>query len=79
MPAAKSHRNAAHRKRRLAEAVQALTALKFGPKQRNQTAAYTLLALLDIRPDTTWANVQAPLIGITPIIDFIANAYAKVG
>ena len=42
MPAAKSHRNAAHRKRRLAEAVQALTALKFGPKQRNQTAAYTL-------------------------------------
>ena len=40
MPAAKSHRNAAHRKRRMAEAVQALTALKFGPKQRNQTSAY---------------------------------------
>lgn len=77
MPAPKSHRNAAHRKRRLAEAVQALTALKFGPKQRNQTAAYTLLALLDIRPDTSWANAQAPLIGITPIIDFIATAYGR--
>jgi len=46
MPADKPNRKTAARKRRLAEAIAALTALQFGPKQRNETAAYTLLALL---------------------------------
>jgi hypothetical protein len=51
--------------------------LQFGPKQRNETAAYTLLALLDLQPDAAWADAQAPLRGITPIIDFIATAYGN--
>ena len=46
-------------------------------KPNRKTAAYSLLALLDLRPDATWANVQAPLRGITPIIEFIATAYGK--
>ncbi len=75
MPADKPNRKTAARKRRLAEAVEVLTDLQFGPKQRNETAAYTLLALLDLQPDSLWANSQAPLRGITPIIDFIADAY----
>ncbi len=75
MPAAKSNRKSSARKRRLAETIGALTALQFGPKQRNETAAYTLLALLDLRPDAAWADAQAPLRGVTPIIDFIADAY----
>jgi len=77
MPADKPNRKATARKRRLAEAVQALTALHFGPKQRNETVAYTLLALLDLQPDAPWADAQAPLCGITPIIDFIADAYGN--
>ena len=75
MPAAKPNRKAAARKRRLAETIEALTALQFGSKQRNETAAYTLLALLDLQPDVSWAEAQAPLCGITPVIDFIATAY----
>ncbi len=51
MSADKPNRKAAARKRRLAETIEVLTALQFGPKQRNETAAYTLLALLDLRPD----------------------------
>jgi hypothetical protein len=47
------------------------------PKQRNETAAYTLLALLDLQPDAAWADAQAPFRGITPIIDFIATAYGN--
>jgi hypothetical protein len=74
MPAAKPKRQAAARNKRLAEAITALTALQFGPKQRNEIAAYTLLALLDLLPDAAWADAQAPLRGITPIIDFIATA-----
>ena len=75
MPADKPNRKTAARKRRLAETIEALTALQFGPKQRNETAAYTLLALLDLQPDVSWADAQAPLRGITPVIDFVADAY----
>ncbi len=77
MPAEKPNRKATARKRRLAETISALTDLQFGPKQRNETAAYTLLALLDLQPDVAWADAQAPLRGITPIIDFIATAYGN--
>jgi hypothetical protein len=73
----KTPRKAKLRKRRLIETMNALTALQFGPKQRNEIAAYTLLALLDLRPDVPWEDAQAPLRGITPIIDFIAGAYGK--
>jgi len=75
MPANKPKRLVESRKRRLTEASEALAALKFGPRQRNETAAYTLLALLDLPPDISWADAQAPLRGITPVIDFIAEAY----
>lgn len=75
MPANKSHNKSAVRKRRLAEAIAALIDLQFCPKQRNETAAYTLLALLDLQPLVSWKDAQAPLRGITPIIDFIAKTY----
>jgi BsuBI/PstI restriction endonuclease domain/BsuBI/PstI restriction endonuclease HTH domain len=77
MPADKPIRKANARKKRLAEAIDALTALQFGPKQRNETAAYTLLAMLDLQPDAAWADAQAPLRGIAPIINFIATAYGN--
>ncbi len=77
MPINKPNRKATSRKKRLAEAILALTSLKFGPKQRNETAAYTLLALLDLQSDAAWSDAQAPLRGITPIIDFIATAYGN--
>ncbi|MSQ59224.1 MAG: restriction endonuclease [Betaproteobacteria bacterium] len=77
MPADNPGRKATARKRRLPEAMEVLSALQFGPKQQNETAAYSLLALLDLQPDASWAGAQAPLRGITPIIDFIAMAYAN--
>lgn len=61
--------------RRLAEAIEVLTALQFGPRQRNPVAAYTLLALLDLTPSKPWSEVESPLRGITPIIDFVAESY----
>ena len=65
----------AARKKRLAETIKALTALQFGSRQRNEVAAYTLLAMLDLKADATWAEADAPLRGITPVIEFIANFY----
>jgi hypothetical protein len=76
MPAAaKPNRKAAAK--RLAESVEALTALQFGPKQRNETAAYTLLALLDLQAGAPWAEAQAPLRGLKGINLFIASAYGR--
>ena len=75
MPANQSNRLKQFKKQKLVEAIEALTALEFGPKQRNETAAYSLLALLDLRPELPWSAAQAPLRGITPIIDFVADAY----
>jgi hypothetical protein len=77
MAADKPVRVSALRKNRLLESVDVLTALQFGSKQRNETAAYTLLALLDLKPDTPWSQAQAPLRGITPIIGFIAESYKQ--
>ena len=75
MAADKPSRKTTLRKRRLAEAIEVLDALGFAQKQRNETAAYSLLALLDLKADEPWANAEAPLRGITPIIDLIATAY----
>jgi hypothetical protein len=77
MPTNQLNRSEQSRKKRLTEAVAVLSALEFGPKQRNETAAYTLLAMLDLRPELPWADAQAPLRGITPIIDFVADAYGQ--
>ncbi len=75
MPTNKPNRLDGARKHKLAQTGEILTALQFGPKQRNEIAAFTLLALLDLRPDIPWSKAQAPLRGITPAIDFIAAAY----
>ena len=74
MPANKPDLLEQSKKQKLTETVETLTALQFGPKQRNEIAAYTLLAMLDLRPEIPWAEAQAPLRGITPIIDFVADA-----
>jgi hypothetical protein len=63
------------RARRLKQAIEVLSALGFGGRQSNEVAAYTLLALLDLKPTAPWSNSTAPLRGITPIIDFISQVY----
>lgn len=75
MPEPKPRSNAAAAKQKLREATEILTALGFSGKQANATAAYVLLAVLDLKAGDTWANASSPLRGITPIIEFIAKAY----
>ncbi len=45
--------------------------------QQNERSALCLLALLALRPDRKWARAQNPLIGITPIMDWIRDHYKK--
>src|SRR2546425_12813487 len=66
---------AAARKRKLGEAMEILESLGFGPRQSNEVAAYTFLALLDLAANAPWGAASNPLRGITPIIEFVAKAY----
>jgi BsuBI/PstI restriction endonuclease C-terminus. len=75
MASQKSSSKNGAKKQRLAEAIEVLTSLQFGPKQRNEIAAYTLLALLDLDAEKPWGESESPLCGISPIIDFIAKNY----
>src|SRR5438876_12147520 len=75
MVASQARASAAAKKRRLSEAMEILKSLGFGPKQSNEVAAYTFLALLDLAANSPWSAASNPLRGITPIIEFIAKAY----
>src|SRR4051794_15486309 len=71
-----SHRRrAAAGRRKLAGAIEILKALDFGARQSNDTAGYALLALLALRPSQPWSAASNPLRGITPIIEFVRDAY----
>lgn len=60
---------------KLDQAISILKALHFGPRQLNEIAGYTLLALADLRPDQKWSEATAPLHGIKGIIDFMREYY----
>lgn len=59
------------------EAVQVLIDLGMPPAQRNERSALCLLALLDLSPQKNWAHASAPLMGITPIMDWARKHYRK--
>jgi hypothetical protein len=46
------------------------------PAQLNERSALCLLALVNVTPKRQWANCEAPLIGITPIMSWAAQHYA---
>jgi len=66
---------AVHRKITQARAVLQLLGL---PKaQTNERSALTLLALIDLTPDKEWSDAENPLVGITPMMEFMATSYGK--
>lgn len=59
----------------VAAALRILTDLGFPRAQLNDRSALTLLALADMTPDKSWTMATAPLIGITPIMDWARKHY----
>ncbi len=45
--------------------------------QRNERSGLILLALLNLKPGQNWSEAEAPLLGITPIMEFAAKQYGK--
>lgn len=64
--------------KKVEEAKAVLRDLGLPPAQQNERSALTLLALLNLKADMSWLNATNPLIGITPIMEFIARNYGKI-
>ncbi len=62
-------------RKRVAEALTVLQALGLPRGQQNERSAMTLLALLNLSPEKPWSAADMPLLGITPIMNFIREQY----
>jgi len=70
--------NPVQAKKKIDEALEILKALGVPRDQQNERSALTLLSLLDLKPDTPWSKAAAPMMGITPMMEFFGKHYGKV-
>jgi adenine-specific DNA-methyltransferase len=77
LPDEPSVSNPVQAKKKIDEALEILKALGVPRDQQNERSALTLLSLLDLRPYTAWSKVSAPLMGITPMMEFFKDNYGK--
>ncbi len=64
-------------KKKINEALGVLRDLGLPREQQNERSALTLLSLLDLKPGKKWSGAKAPLMGITPMMDFFLAHYGK--
>ena len=62
---------------RIEQALEVLKVLGLPRGQLNERSALALLALLDLGPETPWAEAQSPLRGITPMMEFMTDVYGR--
>jgi hypothetical protein len=67
----------ATKEQRTKEALAVLSDIDMPRAQQNERSALCLLALLDLRPNKNWSQATAPLMGITPIMDWAREHYGK--
>jgi hypothetical protein len=63
--------------KKIKEALKILIDLGVPKGQQNSRTALCLLALLDIKKNSRWAEATNPLIGITPMMDYARKYYQK--
>ncbi len=59
------------------DALDILSQLGLPRAQQNNRSALCLLALLNLPPDKEWREVESPLMGITPMMEFASRHYGK--
>jgi hypothetical protein len=64
-------------KDKIEQALQIIKDLGLPREQHNERSAFCLLALLNLSPDKDWKDAEAPLMGITPMMDFARHQYGK--
>ncbi len=61
----------------LQDAIAIIEVLGLPRAQQNERSALCLLALLNMTPGKAWSDAESPLMGITPIMDWARDHYAK--
>jgi adenine-specific DNA-methyltransferase len=64
-------------KSRIDETLQILMQLDLPRAQLNERSALTLLALLNLKSTDSWEVAASPLMGVTPMMTFMAEYYGK--
>jgi len=64
--------------RKISEAMRILQGLKVPKEQQNERSALSLLALLDMKPGKRWAEAEAPMLGITEMMNPYGNCRGAV-
>ncbi len=59
------------------DALRILEIVGLPPAQINERSALTLLALINLRPKRSWVEAETPLMGITPMMDWMRANYGK--
>ena len=62
---------------KIRDAISILETVGMPKAQLNERSGLTLLALLNLEPEGAWQLVERPLIGVTPIMDWIRAHYQK--
>lgn len=63
--------------KKLTEAQDVLRQLGLPKAQTNERSALTLLALINLTPDKNWTAIERPMLGITPMMEFMTEHYGK--
>ncbi len=63
--------------RHIEEGLEILRALGLPRAQINERSSLTLLSLVNLKPNQGWNECSAPLMGITPMMEFFADFYGK--
>ena len=59
------------------QAIQVISDLGLPKEQQNERSALTLLALLNLKPEGKWEDIEMPMLGVTPIMDWCEKYYGK--
>ncbi len=59
------------------QALEILALLGMPKAQQNERSALTLLSLIALKPNDSWADLKRPMIGVTPIMNWCEEFYGK--
>jgi adenine-specific DNA-methyltransferase len=62
---------------KISQALEILSTLGMPRAQQNERSALTFLALLNLHPNGSWQEIERPMLGVTPIMDWSRDAYGK--
>ncbi|MFT6905866.1 MAG: adenine-specific DNA-methyltransferase, partial [Oleiphilaceae bacterium] len=63
--------------KKIDQAIEIIEALGLPKAQQNERSALTLLSLLNLHPSISWSESKAKQLGVTPIMDWVADVYGK--